>query len=452
MSDQSLLLFQLGPVQSFIAQAETIGDLAAGSDLLSQVTAAALEKVTKDNASKVVFPNKEGNENLKGIPNRFLVFVPREEAKKLAEDARRAAQEKLKELAEDARKKVADKDAFDKQIEAFLQITWAILEHPTGNMGADYEEVGRLMALRRNTREFKAWHEVGGQVKDFLSGKENALNVEKTLGAMNLTKRELSQQFSLALPTYFAVVAMDGDNMGKALSTFETVKDHQDFSKALTDFAKRVKEISNSEEYKATLIYAGGDDVLAIIDAKKAVAYAQDLSGTFREVVKVNGVSKTASAGIAIAHKTTPLQDVVHAAHKAESQAKQVYRRDALALAIYKRSGEILGWGCRWDSPALEIYKKLSELDRQQRQIGGFPYKLSRLLQPYELNGAIPNGMHDVVMAEFKHAVAQTEGIKGELDERQVETYLVQCESKRIEDFLTLFLVEAFINRPPKEN
>ena len=122
MSDQSLLLFQLGPVQSFIAQAETIGDLAAGSDLLSQVTAAALDVVTKDNASKVVFPNKEGNENLKGIPNRFLVFVPREEAKKLAEEARIAAQTELKELAKNAREKVADKDAFDNRLKPVYRL------------------------------------------------------------------------------------------------------------------------------------------------------------------------------------------------------------------------------------------------------------------------------------------------------------------------------------------
>ena len=39
--EKELLLFQLGPVQEFIAQAETIGDLRAGSEMLSALTAAA---------------------------------------------------------------------------------------------------------------------------------------------------------------------------------------------------------------------------------------------------------------------------------------------------------------------------------------------------------------------------------------------------------------------------
>ena len=43
--DKELLLFQLGPVQEFIAQAETLGDLKAGSELLSTLTAAALKAI-----------------------------------------------------------------------------------------------------------------------------------------------------------------------------------------------------------------------------------------------------------------------------------------------------------------------------------------------------------------------------------------------------------------------
>ena len=43
--EKSLLLFQLGPVQSFIAQAITLEDLAVGSEILSEITAAAIKSV-----------------------------------------------------------------------------------------------------------------------------------------------------------------------------------------------------------------------------------------------------------------------------------------------------------------------------------------------------------------------------------------------------------------------
>ncbi len=207
------------------------------------------------------------------------------------------------------------------------------------------------------------------------------------------------------------------------------------------------------KNYAGRLIYAGGDDVLAMVSAKKAVTYATELSKLFAEKVKnKDHESLTASAGIAIGHSSVPLQDLVHAAHAAESRAKKTYGRNALAISIYKRSGEILEWGCKWGSPALEIYKTLSELDRKEKQIGGFPYKLAGLLQPYAIEGKLVDGMHEIVMAEFKHAISQTKDMIGELDEQQVEDYLTQCGSKRGEDFLTLFLAEAFINRPPKGN
>jgi CRISPR-associated protein Cmr2 len=244
---------------------------------------------------------------------------------------------------------------------------------------------------------------------------------------------------------------MGGDRMGATLSSFTKGGEHRNFSRSLAEFAIAVVPII--EEFAGRLIYAGGDDVLAIVPAKEAVTCAAKLSNLFSKNVKnKGGEGLTASAGIAIGHSSVPLQDLVHAAHAAESRAKKTYGRNALAISIYKRSGEILEWGCKWGSPALEIYKTLSELDRKEKQIGGFPYKLAGLLQPYAIEGKLADGMHEIVMAEFKHAISQTEDMRGELDEQQVEDYLTQCGSKRGEDFLTLFLAEAFINRPPKEN
>ena len=70
-----MLLFQFGPVQVFIAQAETAQDLWAGSDLLSELTESVLKALPE--GTEVVFPAKtEGP----GLPNRVLAFLPRETA------------------------------------------------------------------------------------------------------------------------------------------------------------------------------------------------------------------------------------------------------------------------------------------------------------------------------------------------------------------------------------
>lgn len=442
-NNDALLLFQIGPVQSFIAQAETVTDLAVGSHILSQLTAAAL-KTIPDYAKQTVFPATEGNNSLEGIPNRFLVFVPREEAKTLAKQAEKATRAELTKLAATAREFAVDKEAFDKQIEAFLQITWVILENPTGDMGKDYCAIGKLMALRRNTREFNQWEEVGGTQKDFLTGKENALDKKRELGAMNLLKRYYNiQNINLPdLPQYFAVIAMDGDKMGETLSGFKSREEHLQFSRSLVAFANDVKGIAKT--HSATLIYAGGDDVLAVIDAKQALKFARELSDRFKTCV-----NKTASAGIAVAHRKTPLQDVVHAAHAAESRAKQVYNRDALAVSIYKRSGEILEWGCKWNSAAFTIYNALTNASDT---LAGFSHKLARFLEPYNLKGSVPAGMSEVIAKDTIHALTQTEKANAALNEADLLSYLAEpMTQSHVEDFLNLFLCETFINRPRGE-
>ena len=456
---KDLLLFQLGPVQEFIAQAEKIGDLRVGSELLSELTAAALEGIP-DYETESVFPAVKKRE-LKGIPNRFLVYVPHGKGEELAKCASEAAQKKLTAIAEECWKKLTHVPGtryndYLAQVKAFLQTTWAVLKNPSGNMGADYKTIGKLMAMRRNTRQFEAWHEENPEaIKDFLSGKESALDVADNRapnknsgrGAMNLIKtaRSTDNDTLLAkkLGDYIAVIAMDGDHMGGTLSSFREKEQHRKFSEKLADFARLVK----IDPEDGVLIYAGGDDVLAVVKATRAIAVARELARKFKETVNEHGV--TASAGIAIGSCKAPLQDLIHEAHAAESRAKHVYERNALAVSVLKRSGEILKWGCKWDSAAFDIYNRLTE---QSGKLSRFAYKLAGFLEPYALKkGDLDesNDMRKVVLEETLHTLKQTEGAGEVLTKGCLEAYLKEQSVKdHPEDFLGLFMCEAFINRP----
>lgn len=458
-NQKELLLFQLGPVQEFIAQAETIGDLRVGSELLSELTAAALEKMP-DYETEAVFPAVRKGE-LQGIPNRFLVFVTEGKGEELAKLAVSAAQKKLTDIAEKCWEKLKGvpqnrRDAYLAQVKAFLQTTWAVLRNTSGKMGADYKTIGKLMAMRRNTRQFVAWHEeCSAVVKDFLSGKEAALDVvdnrsankNSGRGAMNLIKKaratETDADAAKKLGKYIAVIAMDGDHMGEKLSAFETKEQHRRFSEKLAGFAKQVK--INPED--GALIYAGGDDVLAVVKAARAVEIARELAQQFKGMISEDGV--TASAGIAIGSFKAPMQDLIHEAHAAESRAKHGYGRNALAVSVLKRSGEILKWGCKWESCAFDIYGRLTE---QSGKLSRFAYKLAGFLEPYALKkGDLDetSTMKQVVLEETLHTLRQTEGAGEVLTRECLEAYLSEdCVKEHPEDFLGLFMCEAFINRP----
>jgi len=482
--DKALLLFQLGPVQKFIAQAETIGDLRAGSEMLSELTAAALKCVPDWDAqgeeAVMVFPAVKDEGDLKGIPNRFLAYVPRDKAETIAKAAVDAAKKKLVEVSE------ADwlglclpenlKDAYLDQVKQFLQTTWAVLKEPTGDMGNDYATIGKLLAMRRNLRAFDAWHEERtGVVKDFLSGKEVALDVQDGCssnrncgrGAMNLIKAmrttvEFNKRAKDALGKYLAVIAMDGDHMGEKLSGFRTKEGHRIFSEKLAGFANWLngseQDVIPSDGH---LIYAGGDDVLAVVKAADAVVVARRLAEAF--YTRLNDADRpvgilsdkdrqeekrvTASVGVAIGSTNVPLQDLVHAAHAAESRAKHGYGRDAFAMNIYKRSGEILEWGCKFGSAAFDVYDRLT---KESGKLSRFAYKLASFIEPYALKkGDLDGTMHEVVKQETLHVLEQTTGVKDVLSAKTLEKYLGEPSVKeRPEDYLGLFMCETFINRP----
>lgn len=461
--DKELLLFQLGPVQEFIAQAATVGDLWAGSYLLSQLVWSGLQNVP-DKEKNVVFPDlstdavREALEvkKIPTIPNRFLAWVPAGKGKDVAKNIEEAVKAKLDEYVGILNLGDLGVKAAQKQVDQFLQMTWAVLpaEEVSGRMGEDYKTLGRKLAMRRNVREFEPWCENAPLgAKDFLSGKETALRDGR--GAMNLVKEQIAKENGKTAEDvfekdkdgktkkskYIAVIAMDGDRMGESLSSFANEDDHRNFSSALARFAGNVNDVV--KEYDGYLIYDGGDDVLAVVSARNVLDCAARLRALFGDAVS----GKTASAGIAVGHVSVPLQDLVHKAHAAESRAKSDYGRNALAMSVFKRSGEILEWGCKWGSKALDIYRSLRD-SLDESLSGRFPYKLAELLQPY---GDLTVDMREVVRIEFEHAWDRSSQKAMSADLAQaISLYFDEVFDKngKPQDFLDLFLCETFIDRP----
>lgn len=461
--NKALLLFQLGPVQEFIAQAANPEDLWAGSYVLSRLMLAGLDKALEHKA-ELIFPNLSdgtvraamtGVDKIPTIPNRFLAEVDAEMAETVAEEVKKAVKARLDRYVQE----VELPPGGQTQADQFLQMTWAVLpkEHRSDDLQLDYKTVSGILAVRRNLRDFAPWREsVATGPKDFLSGKETALDRKSRRGALNRLKLDLPkiEQKSVEIrypddDKYIAVVAMDGDKMGERLSGFKMKSEHLSFSANLAKFAVRAIEIV--QEKGGSPIYVGGDDVLAVFPAKLAVEGARNL---YKEFVRI--VGGTASAGLAVGHKTAPLQDLVTLAHASEHKAKHVYDRDALVVNVYKRSGENVSWGGKWNSKGIDVmieFRSIFEGEMFKR----FPYKLAALLQPYELeklDSATAGELAGVIEAEYCHAWRQCAGSEVEgkaLD--LVKSYFAEVSGglARAEDFLNAFLCETFINRPRNE-
>lgn len=157
----------------------------------------------------------------------------------------------------------------------------------------------------------------------------------------------------LNLPKYYAVILFDGDNMGKVLSG-EYLKDKtviRDFryklSGLLGEYSKRAKSFVNNSNGK--VVYAGGEDFLALINMEDSLPVLSELRNMFNEIVH-SGVSEflqpgrklSFSAGVCISHYKTPLSFVLAKARETEKKAKNHEGKDAFSVSVLKHSGEIL--------------------------------------------------------------------------------------------------------------
>jgi len=250
--------------------------------------------------------------------------------------------------------------------------------------------------------------------------------------------RKLYQAVGKKPAKYYALLYMDGDHMGRWLSgtheglaTFgdilhpqvrEALQNdpnwqpllgmkrlitpavHAAISQALGHFALRLVPHIVEERYPGRLIYAGGDDVLALVPLEDVLAVAWELRAAFSghirfvngdlqvclgdsvtgyvewgdEIFLTMGPKATASMGMVFVHHLQPLDLVLEAVRRTEHGAKRLYGRNALAVEVLKRSGETVTVGTKWCyDKTPDVVELLIELVRrfEEEQISGkWPY------------------------------------------------------------------------------
>ena len=266
---------------------------------------------------------------------------------------------------------------------------------------ADAKRLPGLLEAARDASDDTALEQVQSLVRSTL-----AMGTDKDKGE------------GIRLETYYALIMLDGDRMGAILSGddanqiryidsfhpdvrrgFEQHAEgeplirqygaqqrpvspnrHLAISGALNDFSQTVVRHVVEEEHLGRVIYAGGDDVLAMLPVSDLLPCAQRLrhaySGTLPEdktgdwgdlrrtrgtlhcrngfawldgrLMRMMGEHATASCGAVIAHHQAPLGAVLGELRTAEQRAKNEGGRDAFSLTVIKRSGGALHLTAKW--------------------------------------------------------------------------------------------------------
>lgn len=250
-------------------------------------------------------------------------------------------------------------------------------------------------------------------------------------------RRKIEKLFETKPETYYALILMDGDHMGqwlsgeadKAITYLESFhpnirnslrtrfKDnepladylqspralspnrHLAISGALGDFSATIARAVVEEEHMGRVLYAGGDDLLAMVpvaDLPSVMARLRDAySGTAvagededqRNRLRLRrgyvqhrgrlyltmGETATASIGAVIAHHQAPLGGVLRCLHAAEQRAKKEGGRNAFCIQTIKRGGGDVTLTMPWRNAEadtqpgnLQVLRELSAAIREQ--------------------------------------------------------------------------------------
>lgn len=457
--EQTLLLFTIGPVQSFIAASRKLEDVWSGSYLLTLLAKRAIEQL-KSYAGQaqveMIFPSDSsvqlesiGEYPVASLPNRFLcvVHASPDQVSTWAKQTETMVRANIEEMVNYSIQDVfmggkvilspEDLHPFEHlqqlaqtQVKSQIELFWAVEPIVGNRLGTTRTELEKKLNAIKRHRTLPNLEQRG--LICTVCGQHEALHIRphRDGAPKRELRRELTDTWNLRVESYktngriqdreylcgvclmkrtgrgyvsqvpkypsvddigkgdgyYGILLMDGDNMGQWLtghdnlrpqseSTPEVVPHLQKISDRLATFSqKTVPQIV--QEHQGVLLYAGGDDVLAMAPVDQIVKIAQKLRASFASETTGLHPLATASAGIVLADHKAPLQKLLHHVRRLEQRAKgyQQGRKDAVAIAVFPRSGEVrefvLPWLVRTEGRHASPIETLSLLNELTTRLG----------------------------------------------------------------------------------
>jgi CRISPR-associated protein Cmr2 len=205
------------------------------------------------------------------------------------------------------------------------------------------------------------------------------------------------------------LVAKD-DRVGLPLDPADS---HRAFSRALASFADAARRVVE-QQHRGSLVYAGGDDVLAFVALPEALACAEALRNAFEGAMAQACGSlaadqrPTLSVGLGIGHVMESMGDLLTLGRQAEREAKR--DRNAIAVMVDQRSGGLRSWRAQWSVEPVRQLNEASDWLRDRissRKIYEIASILRRLPKPGAASG---DGWARVLALEVKRSLSRIEG------------------------------------------
>lgn len=247
-----------------------------------------------------------------------------------------------------------------------------------------------------------------------------------------------------ANPTpFYAIVLMDGDSLGSHMSD---PSKQRPISHALNAFTAAVPDIVS--RHNGMLIYAGGDDVLAVLPLEDALGCAAAVRRSYLDSFKASGIPTTISAAIEFVHVKMPLGKVLADAHHLlDEVAKDGAGRDAVAVRVWKTGRMTLQWAQPWQVALDEsgqvcvqvMANTFMRRDEQMGHAGAFSNKFFfKIRERFDLLNPTKQGepkvltgsqAADLLAVDYVNSADNRTKTTVEAARRAIEPLLTQCRA-----------------------
>jgi len=313
--------------------------------------------------------------------------------------------------------------------------------------------------------------------------KESVEKVKKILKSM----RELTEKEGIILSKYYALIMVDGDDIGKWLSGEKTggltISGHRDISRRLYEFSSNVVPYVSEKLHMAKIIYFGGDEGLIMCSLEDMLSVMRYLRAGYTGQLKYNsdsnmivpdfeaeesskieidlvdgdkfssltmGNNATLSMGVVIAHHQQSLLQVLDEVKAALKIAKMVTKKDAFCIATMKRSGGTTLAVSRWKGvyDNFDVIGYLMKMVRFYRQDLSDTWLYSLDESKESLIGLNYKAIEAETLRLIKRSINKekdknTGTLKGEIE--KVLAITSSCLNKQTEIYFKNYL-EMFIN------
>lgn len=245
---------------------------------------------------------------------------------------------------------------------------------------------------------------------------------------------------------YIGFIYADGNRMGEHLAGIETFDDLKEFSEKVEEatFGASKETIKKNfvNDYTFQIILAGGDDLIMVVPAHKAISVAVDFCNEFNKIFAKDTTENniTTSAAVVLCHDNMPIKDVLESAEGLLKNAK-VRSRDnnnESYIDFIATTGSALG------NPISRRKKELEYQDSGNISLTMRPYSIEKMNKiSYHIKKLKDNNFPKNKLKTL-YAALFTGFSQGSIEACYMKSHLSKEHSKLINEIETDFGIDHF--------